>query len=191
MKKTLILLLLSSLLLSGCQTMNIEDFSNREPKLILEDYFSGTVYAWGIFEDRFGNLRREFQVEIHSEHVDGVLTLDEYFLYADGEKDRRIWRITKKDEQRYEGTAGDIVGVAEGVIAGNALNWTYQMDLMIGERSWRVTFDDWMYLQPNGVLMNRASVSKWGIELGQVTLSFMPASLLQEAPFNLKDNHDL
>jgi len=35
-----------------------------------------------------------------------------------------------------------------------------------------VRFDDWMYLQSDGVLLNRAKVTKFGVELGTVTLAF-------------------
>lgn len=185
MKRLLLLSLIPLLLLTGCSNMNIDDFDKREPNLVLEEYFSGRVYAWGIFEDRFGNLRREFLVEIDARMEDNTLVLDEYFLYSDGEKDRRIWRIDALGNGRYEGRADDIVGAAQGEVRGNALNWRYKMDLKVGDGAWRVTFDDWMYLQPGGVLMNRASVRKWGVELGQVTLSFIRADQLTEAPFNL------
>ena len=46
------------------------------------------------------------------------------------------------------------------------------IDLKMGDDLLRVRFDDWMFLQPDGVLLNRARVSKWGIEIGQVTLVF-------------------
>lgn len=185
MKRLLLLCMTILMILTGCSHMKIEDFDNKEPSLVLEDYFSGPVYAWGIFEDRFGNLRREFLVEIDAYMEDNVLVLDEYFLYSDGEKDRRIWRITPEGNGRYVGRADDIIGTAEGVVRGNALTWRYQMDLKVGDGSWRVTFDDWMFLQPGGVLINRATVRKWGVELGQVTLSFMRGDQLTEAPFTL------
>ena len=52
------------------------------------------------------------------------------------------------------------------------MNWTYQVDLAMGDRSLRVRFDDWLFLQPDGVLINRARVTKFGFEIGQVTLFF-------------------
>lgn len=185
MKHLSLLCLALLLLLTGCSHMKIDDFNNREPQLVLEEYFSGRIYAWGIFEDRFGNLRREFVVEIDARMEDGILILDEYFLYSDGETDRRVWRITPEENGRYLGQADDIVGVAEGQVRGNALNWRYRMDLKVGDGHWRVSFDDWMYLQPGGVLINRASVRKWGVELGQVTLSFISGDQLDSPPFSL------
>lgn len=184
------LLLWSFFVLTGCSTMNIDDFSNREPRLVLEDYFQGKTYAWGLFEDRFGDVRRQFKVEIDGRWDGKTLTLDEYFLYDDGEKDTRTWVITKHNDGRYTGTFGDIVGVADGQVRGNALNWVYTMDLPVGDSSWRVKFDDWMFLQPNGVMINRATVKKWGFELGQVTLFFTPEPMLDEPPFDLSEASD-
>ena len=170
--KNMIATLCLALLLTGCNTMKLEDFSDKQPVLVLEDYFAGETRAWGIFEDRFGNLRRQFVVDINGTWQGGVLTLDERFVYSDGETDRRVWRITKTGPGAYEGTADDVVGTAEGRASGNALSWRYTMDLKVGDGSWRVQFDDWMFLQPDGILINRARVSKWGFELGEVTLFF-------------------
>lgn len=159
-------------LLAGCTAMKIEDFRGAQPRLVLEDYFLGETHAWGFFEDRFGTLRRQFRVSIQGRMEGESLILDERFVYADGERDRRVWRIEPLGEGRYRGEADDILGVAQGQTAGNALNWRYRMDLPVGDSSWRVTFNDWMWLQPGGVLVNRATVSKWGVELGRVVLFF-------------------
>jgi hypothetical protein len=152
--------------------MKIDDFAGREPKFVLEDYFAGTTRAYGIFEDRFGDVRREFVVDITGSWDGTELILDEHFNYVDGEKSRRVWRIRKTGVDTYEGRADDVVGVARGRIAGNTLNWAYDLDLKVGERVWRVHFDDWMFLQPDGVVINRARMSKFGIELGAVTIVF-------------------
>ena len=72
------------------------------------------------------------------------------------------------------------MGQAQGQAAGNALNWRYDMDLKVGEGTWRVNFDDWMFLQPDGVLMNRAKVKKFGLAIGSVTLFFMKSPPMHE-----------
>ncbi len=159
--------------LSGCSaSMKPEDFKGQEPRFVLEDYFAGKTKAWGMFHDRFGKLRRQFVVDITGTWDGETLTLDEEFDYADGEKDRRVWTIRKIDDNTYTGTAGDVIGTAQGRTFGNALNWTYDMNLRVGDGTWEVKFDDWMFLMPDGVLLNRAQVSKFGLELGVVTLSF-------------------
>ena len=158
--------------LSGCSGMALDSFKDAKPELVLEDYFKGRTEAWGIFEDRFGKLRRQFKVTIDGKWDGKTLTLDERFKYDDGETDQRIWRITKLGKGKYEGTAADVIGIATGEASGNALNWRYDMDLKVGDGSFKVTFNDWMFLQSDGVLINRAKVSKLGVEIGSVTLFF-------------------
>ncbi|MDX2225175.1 MAG: DUF3833 domain-containing protein [Rhodospirillaceae bacterium] len=171
--KKLAAVAMAAFAVSACTgTMKPEDFAGKEPRFVLESYFSGSTKAWGMFEDRFGNLRRQFVVDINGTWDGEKLVLDERFVYSDGEKDRRVWTITKQDDNTYTGTAGDVIGTALGKSFGNALSWSYDMDLKVGDGTWRVHFDDWMFLQPDGVLLNRATVSKWGFHIGTVTLAF-------------------
>lgn len=167
-------LLAAMALLTGCGGMKIEDFRNGEPTLTLEEYFDGRAKAWGVFEDRFGNLRRQFTVDIEGDWdpETRTLTLVENFDYRDGETERRVWTLKKTGPDSYEGTADGVVGTARGKIAGNAFNWTYTFDMAVGESTWRVDFDDWMFLQPGGVIVNRAAVSKWGIQIGRAMIMF-------------------
>ncbi len=152
--------------------MSLDDFQDNRPELDLFGYFEGRTEAWGMFQDRFGKVRRQFHVTIDGTVDGNMLTLDERFRYSDGGTDRRVWRIERLAGNRFQGTAGDVVGLAEGRIAGNAMNWRYQMDLKVGDGTWRVTFDDWLFLQTGGVIINRANITKWGLEIGQVTLFF-------------------
>jgi len=170
--KKLILLLISSLFLGACAKMEISDFQDQEPKLDLFQYFEGETEAFGIFENRSGAVKRTFLVEIMGTIEGDLLTLNEQFYYSDGERDERIWKIRKVADGRFEGQAGDVIGTALGVSAGNALNWNYVLDLPVGDTSYHVEFDDWMFLQPKGFLLNIANVSKWGFNVGRVTLSF-------------------
>lgn len=149
------------------------DFKESKPVFRLEEYFQGTTRAWGIFEDRFGTLRRQFTVEITGTWDGETLVLDEQFTYADGETDQRVWHIRKIDSHRYEGIADDVVGKASGESYGSVLNWQYDMDLKISGNTLRVHFDDWMFLQPTDVLLNRAKVTKFGVKIGSVTLAFV------------------
>jgi hypothetical protein len=152
------------------------DFKDTKPQLAIEDFFAGRTVATGIFEDRFGQLRRQFTVDITGTVEGDTLVLDERFQYSDGETDRRVWTIRKTGPHTYEGRAGDVIGVAEGEAYGNALNWQYDVDLKVGDGTLRVHFNDWMFLQDNGVLINRAWLSKFGVEIGEVTLAFMKPS---------------
>ncbi|MBI1245241.1 MAG: DUF3833 family protein [Alphaproteobacteria bacterium] len=164
-----------ALTVAGCSAMKIEDFAGRQPELRLETYFAGRTRAWGIFEDRFANLKREFTVDIDGTWNGTELVLDERFNYKDGEKDRRIWHLKQTAPGVWEGRTDDAIGVAHGRQAGNAFNFNYDINLKMGDGLLTVHFNDWLYLQPDGVLLNRAYVTKWGFDVGSVTLAFRKA----------------
>ena len=165
------------LLITGCSQTDMKEFQNNTPKLDLFEFFAGETISYGIFEDRFGNLKRQFRVNINGKIYNQILTLDEDFLYDDGEQAKRIWKIEKKIDNNqkiiYEGQADDVEGKASGSISGNALNWSYDIYLNIKGSDIKVHFNDWIYKQSEDLAINRASVSKFGINIGSVTLVFL------------------
>ena len=175
--KNIFILIFFITFLKGCANTDMKSFSKKTPNLDLFNFFNGESIAYGIFEDRFGNLRRQFRVNLIGTVEDNKLILDEEFLYDDGEKDTRIWTITKdkilKGQTKYSGIAKDIEGHAEGTSSGNTLNWSYDIYLNIQGTNLKVHFNDWIYQQDEHVAINRAYVSKFGIEIGSVTLVFL------------------
>ena len=163
---------LLTLVMTGCGGMKPEDFAGREPRLLPEVYFAGQTRAYGLFVDRFGDLQRQFVVDIEGTWDGETLTMDESFRYDDGETERRVWRIVKIGAHAYEGRADDVIGVAEGKAYGNVLNWRYRLALKVGDSVWNVNFDDWMFLQDDQVVINRAEVTKFGFKLGEATIVF-------------------
>jgi len=163
--------------ISSCSSIKVDDYSKETPVLKLSEYFNGKTRAYGIFTDRGGKVVKRFTVDINSSWsiVNGVNTgiLDESFVYSDGTTQKRIWTIKEVSPNHYEGTAADVVGKAHGRAAGNALNWTYTLLLPVDGKDIEVQFNDWMYLVNDKVMLNRAQMTKFGIYLGEVTLSFM------------------
>ena len=171
--RTLVIVGLATIAMTGCSSMKPEDFVGTEPQFRLEEFFEGQTRAWGIFEDRFSNLRRQFTVDIDGSWDGETLTLVEDFVYEDGEEERRIWVIRPDGEGGYTGEADGVIGTASGVARGNAVNWQYHFDLEVGTRSFKVHFNDWMFLQPDGeTMINRAYVTKWGFKVGTASIFF-------------------
>ncbi len=159
-------------LLSGCAGLEPSIYRSEKPVLDLKTYFNGTIDAWGVFQDRSGKVVRRFTVIMRCSWQGNTGTLDEDFSYSDGTQEKRIWTIRKLEGGRYSGTAGDVIGEAIGQSAGNALNWRYVLALPVNGTIYHVDFDDWMYLIDDRVMLNRAVMSKFGIRLGEVLLSF-------------------
>lgn len=162
--------------LFGCSSPSVTQYANEKPNLDLSEYFNGTIDAYGIFTDRSGEVKKRFTVLLVAQWkvIDGkkVGTLDESFEYSDGTKKKRIWTLTETAPGKYIGRADDVVGDALGESAGNALNWTYTLALPVDGTIYHVQFNDWMYLVTPKVMLNKAKMSKFGIDLGEVTLSF-------------------
>ena len=175
--KRLIALLMSAvcaaLLLTACASAPVPaDYATEKPTLDLKQYFNGELVAHGLFTDRAGKVARRFTVLITCSWNGKAGTLDERFSYSDGKTERRVWHLTDEGGGRYTGRADDVVGVAEGHVAGNALNWRYTLALPVGDTVYEVQFDDWMYLMDERVMLNKAAMSKFGFHVGDVTLSF-------------------
>jgi len=168
--KLKIILLSMLLFLCSCGIKG-ENYVDMEPPMLLEEFFNGTVKAWGIVQDRDGNIINRFDVAIKGKWDGKKGVLDELFTYYDtGETETRIWEITKVDDTHYEGTAGDIIGTAQGKAYGNAVYWTYEMDVAVGDSSYRLTFEDWIWAMNDGVIVNRSYLKKFGITFAEVTI---------------------
>lgn len=168
------LLGLLALGLAGCAGPQLKDYADKTPELDLVEYFTGEVTAWGQFQDLRGKVRRRFTVQIEGVWDGSVLELTEDFVYDDGETEQRIWRIQPDGNGGWTGAAAGVVGEATGEGAGNAFNWRYEFDLKTGEgETTRVTFDDWLWRHSDDVVFNKATVSKYGITLGEVVIFFL------------------
>ena len=164
-------LLLAALALAGCATVTPQDYARETPKLDLSTYFNGKVDGWGMVQDRSGKVLRRMVVEIDCKWVGNEGTLDESFRWSDGKTEKRVWKI-RKGGDRYIGTAGDVVGEALGEAAGNTLRWNYILALPVGDSTYHMNMDDWMWLIDDRTLANRTKMSKFGLELAEISIFF-------------------
>jgi len=181
MKKPWAVLGLSTfLLLTGCAGVSVDNYRGQQPGLDFATYFNGTLDGWGMVQDRSGEVIKRFHVVVdaHWETRDGqqVGTLDEHFSWADGTRTRRVWTVTRAESPSgtatFIGRADDVVGTARGEAAGNALRWQYVLSVPVDGRVWNLSIDDWMFLVDDKVMLNRSTMRKFGLHLGDITLSF-------------------
>jgi hypothetical protein len=142
------------------------------PDLRIEEFFLGKTYASGIFEDRFGTVRREIEFDIDGSRDGEWLVLDERIAYDDGEREMRMWRIRATGDGLYEGLCPDVLGTAIGRRSGSTIRWRYRFNLKVGRRQVLVDFDERMFLRPGGIALDRSYLSKWGVRLGAVTVCY-------------------
>ena len=154
----LLIMCFSILSLTACNGSGIAYYAQQSPKFVLEEFFDGNLEAYGVVKDWRGRVIRKFNADILAYWNEGVGTLEEDFVFDDGEIDRRVWTLTPTEPGRYVGIAGDVVGEGKVAVAGNSAFFDY------------VRIDDRMYLVTPEVLINESSMSKFGIPVGEFVL---------------------
>lgn len=171
--KTLLTLGLCTLL-TGCSSMELDDFNNTTPEFIPQIYFNGPLKAYGMVKDRNGKVLRTFKGDlVGSWDANGVGTLDEHFIYNDGEKLHRTWIMKPNGDKKFIATAGDIVGNASMQARGNTVMIDYTMRIPYGDGILDIDVRDWLHLQDDGVILNHSKMKKFGFEVGELVITII------------------
>ena len=151
---------------------SLEDVKLSKLELNLEEFFIGKTTAYGQLQDRFGKVRSRFKVDIDGTWDGTTLTLVENFTYQDESTEIRVWKLKKLGKNKWRGTAPGVIGSAIGEEHGDTFNFQYSLKLPFGDHTLRVDFDDWMWLLDDKRLFNRAYISKFGVNLAEVLITF-------------------
>ncbi|PKH07146.1 DUF3833 domain-containing protein [Moritella sp. Urea-trap-13] len=162
--------LFALLFIVSCSSPTLEDYQQTTPVFAFDSFFDGELIAYGIVFDRDGKMTRRFHVDLTAKWQGNQGTIKEWFTFDDGEKSTRIWSITKQSANLYEGTASDVIGIAQGRTQGAALHWQYDLVINVDGSDYEVGLDDWMYLLDEKRLFNKTDIIKFGIKVGEINL---------------------
>lgn len=172
--KNLIFIFLATILFTGCTGMKIEDFNNTKPEFIPQDYFNGKLRAYGIVKDRSGKITRTFKgTMIGSWDKNGIGTLDEYFVYNDGEEMKRVWTLKPTENKKFIATANDIIGESPMIANGNTVMLDYVMRTPYKDSTIDLSVQDWLHLQDDGVIINHSKLKKFGFIVGEIVITII------------------
>ncbi len=161
-----------TLLLLGCTTTSSQMYANNQPRLNIEKFFNGSLAAHGIVLNRAGDLTRSVSISMRGywQYPAGVLA--EKIHYNDGENQLREWHFQFQDAHHFTASAKDAVGLATGTQFGNAVHMLYTLNVPVAKHSYTIQFDDWLYMTTGGKVINRTTLSKYGINLGEVIITY-------------------
>ena len=172
--KNLLLVFITTILLTGCASMKIEDFNNTKPEFVPQEYFNGKLRAYGIVKDRSGKIIRSFKGEmIGSWDKNGIGTLDEFFVYDDGEEMKRVWTLKPIENKKFIATADDIVGESPMIANGNTVMIDYIMRTPYKSSTIDLSVQDWLHLQDDGVIINHSKMKKFGFVVGELVITII------------------
>lgn len=158
------------LLLGGC-SQSLDDYQQMQPALTLPGFFSGSSQAFGVLQNWRGQQTLHFSAELCGQWQGNRGDLYEIFQYSDGRTDKRHWQLHVGADGQISGSAEDVVGPANGRIAGNTLYWEYVLRIPQLDGSIDVAVKDWLYLVTPQQLLNRSTLHKYGLTVGELTLS--------------------
>ena len=159
-------------MLFGCGSTETKVYAGKAPELKLQEFLNGKIEGYGFFQGRSGEVDVRYYVQMTGKWNGKKGTLAEKFYIDDGKTNEREWKITMQDDNNFTATAADVKGTAVGTINGYAMNMKYTLIVDRDGSKISVNMDDWIYLQPNGEALNRATMTKFGIYLGNVIFHF-------------------
>lgn len=171
-----IFVMLTAVLLGAC-SQSVTDYQSQTPRLKLNEFFNGHALAYGVVHDWQGKQSVRFTAQLCGSWQAEQGDLYEVFEFSDGRVEKRHWRLTQSADGRVSGTASDVVGEATGQLAGNTLYWQYQLNLVYQGDTTEVKVKDWLYLIDNNHLINRSTLHKFGLTVGEITLAIQKLSM--------------
>lgn len=172
MKATLSLVMGLFLMVFSCSPVKVDEYAGGKPALDVREFFNGEIDAHGIFYNHRGKAEQQFHLTMKCNWQGDEGTLEEEFVYLDGKKDSRVWKLKFIDDNNFTGTAHDVIGVAKGRQVGNSANMKYTLRLPVGDKVYDLVLDDWMYKLSDTEMMNRIHMRKFGIKVGEVIVVF-------------------
>lgn len=164
------------LCLTGCTGIKVQDYASQSPKLDLRQYFNGKVEASGVFFSFSGKADPYFHVEMDGSWQGNDGKIAETFTYSDGRTEQRTWVVKFNDDGTFTGTAHDVIGTAIGAQSGNAMNMKYVLRVPVGDTTYDLSMDDWMYMMDENTVINRVKMKKFGVKVGELVVTFRKKS---------------
>jgi Protein of unknown function (DUF3833) len=171
MQRRPFLLGLFALPLAACATIPVAP-PQRGTALTLVSAFQGRTTGTGVFKVFLTGAERRFTAALNGT-VRGkpgsrVLTVVEDFVYDDGQKDRLTWVFRETGPGRWGGKREDTVGEALAVEENGVIRLTYLADFRAPTGVTRLGFEDVIYADASGEVINDGIVTRGGVAVGAV-----------------------
>ncbi len=138
------------------------------PSFDLRTHLNGRLFCEGVIYGPLGRVSTSFVGEFECTWEGGRGRMDEVFRYSDGTEQTRAWNLTLGNDGRISATAADVEGTGEGIQCGNSVQLKYRFRLPEASGGHVMDVVDWMYLAPNGTIVNRSQFRKFGIKMAEL-----------------------
>jgi hypothetical protein len=153
------------------------DYAGHEPDFDIRAALNGPMLCEGVIFGPLGRAQSRFVADMQAVWQGGTCRMTEDFRYESGKTQSREWTLALGNDGNIRADAPDLVGTGHGRQEGNAVSLKYRIRLPEDAGGHVLTVTDWMYLTPNGTIINRSQFRKFGIKVAELvaTMRRVPA----------------
>jgi hypothetical protein len=154
--------------ITGFQAQRPADYAGQFPAFDLRTHLNGAIKCEGVIYGPAGRVASRFVGDFEATWDGNRGVMTEYFLYDSGTTQTRQWRLQLGNDGRIRAEADDVIGAGRGQQQGPSVNLNYTIRLPREAGGHVLNVTDWMYLAPNGVIVNRSQFRKFGIKVAEL-----------------------
>lgn len=159
---------------AGFQGQRPEDYADHGPQFDIRTHLNGPIQCEGMIYGPLGRVSSRFVADFDARWDGNKGVMKEVFTYDDGSVQEREWSLTLGNDGRIRALASDVVGEGSGIQSGSSVLLRYKFRLPESAGGHVLDTVDWMYLTPNGTIMNRSQFRKFGIKVAELVATMRP-----------------
>ena len=146
----------------------------RSGQFDLRRRLNGPIRCEGVIYGPLGRVTSRFEADFDVTWEGNTGVMSEHFRYDDGSEQKRAWNLRLGNDGRIRATAEDVVDEGQGVQCGDSVQLKYRLRLPEASGGHVLDVVDWMYLTPNGNIINRSQFRKFGIKVAELVATMRP-----------------
>ncbi len=161
----------------GFAAQKSEDYEDGTPDFDIRKHLNGPLLCEGVIYGPTGRVSSRFVADFDATWEGNSGSMKEHFVYDDGSVQDREWHLQIDDHGKICARADDVVGEGSGQQLGPTVQLRYRIRLPDGSGGHVLNTVDWMYLTPNGTIMNRSQFRKFGIKVAELVATMRPKDI--------------
>ena len=145
-----------------------QDYEKGAPQFDLREHLNGPILCEGVIYGPLGRVTSRFVGKFEARWDGNRGVMREHFIYDSGATQDREWRLEIGNDGQIKADADDLVTPGSGQMSGSAVQLKYRIRLPEESGGHVLDTVDWLYLAPNGTVMNRSQFRKFGIPVAEL-----------------------
>ncbi len=150
------------------------DYAGIEPQFDIRRHLNGPIQCEGMIYGPLGRVTSRFVADMEARWDGNTCRMTEAFYYASGKRQDREWTLMLGNDGAIRASAPDLAGVGAGRQEGCTVVLNYRIRLPQDAGGHVLDVTDWMYLMPNGTILNRSQFRKFGIKVAELVATMRP-----------------